>query len=171
MSESKEPIDVLKNASEALSHASYCAITGSRINHGEITKAWDALRALISKIAPDNAFLEPTDRKWVKPELKIVATEDDFSWPKGIEPRTIYERPEDMSPDGLLRVIIEDDGDAIISIVPSKEHRIMPSVQFCTYAGGGRSARVRMAILHLAKAIADDNAERPIEKPKRSKRE
>lgn len=84
-------------------------------------------------------------------------------WPHGVEKCTIYERNEDMSPDGRLQVLIEDDGDAIITLIPPAEsQRSYPSVQFCTYTGGGRSPAVRTAIVKLAKAIADDNKENPI---------
>ena len=68
-----DAVKILNDASEALSHASYCAITGSRINHTEITNAWDKLRDLIKQISPDNSFLSPGDKNWVEPTMTIKA--------------------------------------------------------------------------------------------------
>lgn len=66
-----QAIKILKNASEALSHASYCGITGHRVNHHEITTAWDPLRALIKQVAPDNIIAVPGDKEWIAPTLVI----------------------------------------------------------------------------------------------------
>lgn len=78
-----------------------------------------------------------------------------------LNPREFYERPEDMSRDGRLRVMIEDDGDVIVQV--TSEGRHFAAVQFCTIgSGGGRSPRVRAALLELARAIKADNEERPI---------
>ncbi len=86
-----------------------------------------------------------------------------------ITPRTQYERLEDMSPDGKLVVMMEDDGDMILKIVQTHEgfsgrpfaEPIFASVQFCTLAGGGHSPAVRRAIRQLAEAIERDNVENP----------
>jgi hypothetical protein len=73
------------------------------------------------------------------------------------------ERNEDMSPRGRLRVIIQDDGDAIVSVVSDPDElRFMPSAEFCTHAGGGRSKHTREAIYALFLAMERDNKERPL---------
>lgn len=77
-----------------------------------------------------------------------------------------YERYEDMSQTGRLQVFIEDDGDVILTIIPSIEDsksQLTLSVQFCTLsAGGGKSPNVRQALLDLARAIEEDNILNPI---------
>lgn len=42
-----EVLQVLEDASDALSHASYCAITGTRVREEAIRPQWDRLRDLI----------------------------------------------------------------------------------------------------------------------------
>lgn len=86
-----------------------------------------------------------------------------------VECREFYTRYEDMSPDGYLQVIVEDDGDVILVVNgsgfdPDDFHRV--SVQFCTFGGGGRSPAVRNALLHLIQAIQQDNVEKPQYKEK-----
>jgi hypothetical protein len=80
-------------------------------------------------------------------------------WPEGVEKRVSYERSEDMSVLGKLMVMIDDDGDAIVSVLPDPEGppHIIASAEFCTGVGGGRSPRTRLALLHLARAIMLDN--------------
>lgn len=70
-------------------------------------------------------------------------------------------RKEDMSPDGRLRILMEDDGDMIVTIVPSGDENPSQSVQFCTLQGGGNSLHTRKALVALMDAIRLDNAERP----------
>ena len=78
-------------------------------------------------------------------------------------------RNEDMSVDGQLVLIQQDDGDVIVNIRPSKEDRDYSgspfgvSVEFCSHAGGGRSPRTLKALQQLVKAINDDNRDRPID--------
>jgi hypothetical protein len=74
------------------------------------------------------------------------------------------ERREDMSPKGRLAVIIQVDGDAIVSVLPDPDesYSLYPSAEFCTHAGGGRSPRTREAIHRLFEAMEKDNAENPI---------
>lgn len=45
----------------------------------------------------------------------LTGQENDYS------PLHLIERKEDMSPDGFLRCIIQNDGDGIIAIVPGKD--------------------------------------------------
>lgn len=85
-----------------------------------------------------------------------------------IKPREFQKRYEDMSPDGRLSFIMEDDGDVILSIYDG-ERKQMASVQFCTtFGGGGQSPRVREAILRLALAIKLDNDEAPQDRERKT---
>lgn len=82
-----------------------------------------------------------------------------------LESRNFYRRNEDMSPDGFLQVFIEDDGDVIVSIcngAKSVDEYSFAQAQFCAYSGGGRSPKVREAVLALAMAIIEENQERPL---------
>jgi hypothetical protein len=78
----------------------------------------------------------------------------------------IVERHEDMSPDGFLRLIVQDDGDIIVAVVPDPGERDrgrMPGVEFCVPgSGGGRSTHTLRALRALVEAMERDNAERPI---------
>ena len=72
-----------------------------------------------------------------------------------------YKRREDMSPDGMLTIIFQPDGDVIVVI--DDEHGQTAQVEFCELAaGGGRSSHTRKALAELALAIEKDNKERPI---------
>ena len=70
-------------------------------------------------------------------------------------------RAEDMSPDGRLRIIQQDDGDIIVTVVPdSHERRPSASVEFCSVgSGGGRSPHTVKALRDLMAAMRKDNAE------------
>ena len=76
------------------------------------------------------------------------------------------ERREDMSPDGVLRIRQQSDGDIIVACERSNYENMtleICSVEFCaTGAGGGRSPRVLQALIALMDAIELDNLERPI---------
>ncbi len=85
---------------------------------------------------------------------------------EGLKCREFYQRYEDMSPDGRLRILIEDDGDVIVEVMTgcvtnNPRDFKMAAAQFCTYAGGGRSPKTRLALLALARAIVEDNADDP----------
>ena len=71
------------------------------------------------------------------------------------------ERFEDMSQRGRLRVIQQDDGDMIVSVIEdpnSFNGGAMAGVEFCT--SGGHSPKTLAALLNLMQAMAEDNAER-----------
>lgn len=80
--------------------------------------------------------------------------------------RRQVERNEDMSTTGVLRIHQQSDGDIIVicermDVQEMKIERC--AVEFCALgAGGGRSPKVRDALLTLMDAIEQDNAERPI---------
>jgi hypothetical protein len=71
---------------------------------------------------------------------------------------TMVSRNEDMSPNGMLRVVCEHDGDVIICI--EGQDGGASEVQFC--ASGGRSPLTLNALRNLFSAIERDNEERPI---------
>ena len=77
----------------------------------------------------------------------------------------IFERNEDMSPHGRLRIILQEDGDAIVCVVPDPDADGLrqSSVEFCSRgAGGGRSRHTLEAVRALADAIRRDNEESPL---------
>ncbi|WP_347990035.1 hypothetical protein [Methylomonas sp. AM2-LC] len=69
-------------------------------------------------------------------------------------------RKEDMSPDGLLRLFRQEDGDICVVIVTQSGE--MVSVEFCVPGiGGGRSGHTLNALNNLALAMMEDNKEFP----------
>lgn len=88
-------------------------------------------------------------------------------WPTRVEKEKTYERFEDMSPRGRLTVLVQQDGDVILSIIPDPDEprHYVASVEFCESAcGAGQSSRVRYALLKLAEAIILDNEEKSQER-------
>ncbi len=78
----------------------------------------------------------------------------------------LYSRPEDMSPDGVLTVLRQEDGDVIVGIKarPFRTGRLTNlSVEFCVE--GGRSPNTWRALIALAEAMELDNNECPISVP------
>jgi hypothetical protein len=71
------------------------------------------------------------------------------AFPPELEHRKQYAVRSDMGEETLV-LLVEDDGDVIVSVVNPKAYN---SAQFCTLAGGGKSPRVRDALLALADAI------------------
>lgn len=74
------------------------------------------------------------------------------------------DRKEDMSPDGVLRLFLQSDGDVIVQVVQvlddfgnRAERSKVASVEFC--ASGGRSKRTLRALRALAQAMALDNTD------------
>ena len=84
----------------------------------------------------------------------------------GLEKGKRYKRVEDMSNNGFVSLLIEDDGDVIITVMEPGKPPFdggMVSAQFCTVGhGGGRSPNTRNALLALCHAIKRDNEERAI---------
>lgn len=79
----EQALKVIKQASEALSHASYCGVVGSAPSLSYIREAWDPLRELILELEPDNWFKEENEIE--NPKLKIVSTEETLSHPENQE--------------------------------------------------------------------------------------
>lgn len=73
--------------------------------------------------------------------------------------RVLQERKEDMSPDGKLMLIVQADGDVIVSVTSSDEGTgAHASIEFCTpFSGGGGSPRTHKALLALVEAMQADN--------------
>ena len=73
-------------------------------------------------------------------------------------PQTVI-RKEDMSPDGHLRVTLQDDGDTLVTAMNSQGDAV--TVEFCSVgAGGGGSPRTNKALRDLFVAMAQDNEDR-----------
>ena len=73
-----------------------------------------------------------------------------------------YLRKEDMSPDGKLCMVMEDDGDICLSIIRGNNGR-NKDVQFCSIgSGGGKSRHTLEALRNLMHAIELDNKEYPL---------
>jgi len=68
-------------------------------------------------------------------------------------------RPEDMSPDGRLDLIWQDDGDIIVVVKPTGHKGFGFDVEFCN--SGGHSDHTLKALHNLFEAMERDNRERP----------
>lgn len=69
-------------------------------------------------------------------------------------------RKEDMSQNGRLRLIKEDDGDICVAVIDGLGE--MADIQFCVPGiGGGKSPRTLAALEELGLAIMDDNKADP----------
>jgi hypothetical protein len=74
----------------------------------------------------------------------------------------VIERHEDMSPLGRLRLIIQQDGDILVCLVPDPDDYRRSDVEFCTVgSGGGKSPHTLRALRALAEAMEQDNREHP----------
>ncbi len=77
-----------------------------------------------------------------------------------------YTRTEDMSPDGRLVLIMQEDGDVCLGVIESVSANspgagFYSGVEFCSVgSGGGKSPRVREALVRLMLAIKLDNEDR-----------
>ncbi|MDS9629061.1 hypothetical protein [Pseudomonas aeruginosa] len=72
-----------------------------------------------------------------------------------------HERREDMG-SGRLRLILDGDSDVCVAVISDEGD--MADVEFCVpFSGGGRSPKVRQALLDLCRAIRDENASNPID--------
>lgn len=70
-------------------------------------------------------------------------------------PQTVI-RKEDMSPDGQLRLTLQDDGDVLVTTMSSQGDSV--TVEFCsTGSGGGASPRTQKALRALFEAMVLDN--------------
>ncbi|MDI6671782.1 hypothetical protein QMA79_18385 [Pseudomonas aeruginosa] len=71
-----------------------------------------------------------------------------------------FERREDMGK-GRLRLILDGDSDVCIAVISDEGE--MADVEFCVpFSGGGRSPKVREALLNLCRAIREENETNPI---------
>ncbi|MCH0726185.1 hypothetical protein K9U74_33655, partial [Pseudomonas aeruginosa] len=66
-----------------------------------------------------------------------------------------FERREDMGK-GRLRLILDGDSDVCVAVISDEGE--MADVEFCVpFSGGGRSPKVREALLNLCRAIREEN--------------
>lgn len=71
-----------------------------------------------------------------------------------------FDREDDMG-QGRLRLILDGDSDVCVAVI--NHDGTMSDVEFCTpFTGGGRSPKVREALLSLARAIRDENESNPL---------
>ena len=81
-----------------------------------------------------------------------------------VHPRTVYSVRDSMN-ESTLTVTCTDDNDVIIGVASkgrtsrTAHLEVTNSAQFCTLRGGGKSSRVRAALVELARAIIEDEAE------------
>lgn len=81
----------------------------------------------------------------------LSAPAEEIQWPSSRDTA----RLEDMSPNGHLRVSLDNCGDVSIEVFDGES---FASVEFCSGAGGGgKSPRVRQALIALMVAIEADN--------------
>ena len=82
-----------------------------------------------------------------------------------LKKRFFYQRRDDMSPHDKLSILIEPNGDAIVTIWEEGKFgpRSFKTIGFCSLgAGGGKSPHTRKALFQLALAMEKDNQENPI---------
>ena len=71
-----------------------------------------------------------------------------------------FERRDDMGM-GRLRFILDGDADVIIEVIDPEGHSL--SVEFCTtFGGGGRSSKMREALLKVIHAMREENLTTPL---------
>jgi len=93
---------------------------------------------------------------------KVLASVDwEEAW-KEVGTSDSQTRKEDDSYSGSITVVFSVDGDAWIGFNPDPEEFSHRSFRFRTSGGGGRSLRVRKALMVLAMAIKADNEDDPI---------
>lgn len=71
-----------------------------------------------------------------------------------------FDRRDDMGM-GRLRLILDGDADVIVEVIDPEGHSL--AVEFCTsFVGGGRSPKVREALLKVIQAIREENLTTPL---------
>lgn len=100
-------------------------------------------------------------RKKLEAQIKalVSANKDPIEIIQTVKCNEWYLVNEDMSPDGKLGVLVQEDGDIVLQIFPSAE-RHTDCVEFCTpFGGGGRHPKVRDALLLLLDAIRSEQGD------------
>lgn len=103
------------------------------------------------------------------PEEVMDTLLDATFWPTALKTDTVYIRRSDDTEgaDDTIRVSFSRDSDAWVEVLsmgdpdPEADSSFMGLHRFRSYSGGGRSLRVRNALLFLARAIQLDNEETP----------
>lgn len=125
----------------------------------------EALRALLESevgrqtlltLAKGQGTATEDGKTWLRAQqllLGLEGSDAEMLWPRSRDTA----RLEDMSPNGHLRVGLDSSGDAIVEVFDGES---FARVEFCSGAGGGgRSPRVREALIALMVAIEEDNLE------------
>jgi hypothetical protein len=77
----------------------------------------------------------------------------------------VVQRREDMSPDGILRLHLQADGDVVLYVsgrsASGYDKTKSVSIEFCSNSGGGKSPRTLEALKALMAAMAADNEAPP----------
>lgn len=88
--------------------------------------------------------------------IKKINESEEVKIPK--ERTVAIGRLEDMSPDGLLSVYMQDDGDMCLMIAQSQPYPATATLEFCSPgSGGGKSPATHKALMALAYAMEQDN--------------
>lgn len=133
----------------------------------------EAIRELTARIAElekelDDARFVNEDYQKSVANLEALLTEarkdgQRLEQQESFETNTRYTRFEDMSPNGTLTIIVQPDGDVIVTLFGRgmTDSMRMASVEFCfPGSGGGQSSHTRLALQKVAIAIKKDNEER-----------
>lgn len=145
------------------------AVRGQPSGAGEVV-AWESTTLGYTKYLTQSRYemFSPAARAWYKPykcsncaapqtpqAVPPAGREPTIQWPKERD----VGRIGDMSPGNFLRVGLDSDNDAYVSVCDEEG---MGSVEFCVPgAGGGKSSRTRLALIALMVAIEADNVEDP----------
>lgn len=95
-------------------------------------------------------------------ECKIADAQRAYESQRQLTPGVVVERLEDMSPDGLLSMCMDGEGDIHIAVIPpkGKSTAVAPSIEFVAHCP--RSRHTLSALRALMQAMARDNAESPL---------
>lgn len=116
--------------------------------------ATDVARQTLRKLGEGQGVDTPDGMAWLAAKAVADAPADpdgEITWPSTNDTA----RLEDMSPNGHLRVSLDESGDVIVEVFDGEN---FTSVEFCSGAGGGgKSRRVRRQLIALMVAIEQDN--------------
>lgn len=122
---------------------------------GYLTAAADGSMSRNNSEAMASELLKQMDKELCSAPPPQAVREPTIQWPKTRD----VGRIGDMSPGDFMRVGLDSDNDAYVSVCGGDG---MGSVEFCQPgAGGGKSSRTRVALIALMVAMEQDNAEDP----------
>lgn len=147
----RERIDSL--SADATRYAFLCAHPDWRFIEA-LCQQFGADSAAELKACMDRAIDAARDAELTNWEISITPSPT-ITWPKARD----VGRLGDMSPSAHLRVGLDSDNDAYVSVWDEKGGA---SIEFCTPgSGGGKSSRTRMALIALMVAMEADNTDTP----------